>query len=174
MRYPTLRLSALVVALAAVASAVAALPPQTFYQQDHAAGSCQPAREYPDLRVRQLEMDNIGTGNAYVVCAINPRLANQGVSSVAMVNVIFFNAGSVPATIRCTLKDQWGVLGPLTSHRKEVELSPGEVDGVLFRAETDGIFQTDLLAAGVQCILPPNTSVLHTGTEFTYTFEAAE
>jgi len=122
------------------------------------SGACQPAREYPDLRMRQKEVDNIGTTNAYIICS--PQVHYIG-GVVLGVQFQFVNNSDVVRTFRCTMQNDY-----LDSNHsipnvvREVTVAPGESGAVLF-GEGDDFSNPEVQMPGVQCILPPSTSLAY-------------
>lgn len=126
------------------------------------AGVCQPAREYPDLRVRQIEIDNIGTTNAYVVCAPNHHYVN---GNTTRIYIAFQNAGDTERTIKCTLHNQYmGGGSELNSVVREVVVGAGEQSSIDWEVGEEGLPHLDF--TGIQCILPTQTSVGYVYVEY--------
>lgn len=150
MRLPMLAAAATTLALSATAPAEAAL---SFYDEiSQPAALCQPAREYPDLRIREVEIDNIGTTNAYVVCA-PPGFVAGGATT--LVNINFANAGAVDQVVRCTVRV--GFLGSIyETTRHDVNVFAGSTGGTALSLGPD---DGNLDYLGIQCILPPDVSM---------------
>jgi hypothetical protein len=148
----------LVAAAFATAPAANAATTYTYYYDlQQPAGVCQPAREYPDLRVRQIEIDNIGTTNAYVVCAPNAHYENGATDSIY---IAFKNAGTVDRKVKCTLHNTWVGSGmPLGTVVQEVDVPAGTEDDGFFYVEVGDPGISHLNAAGIQCILPSEVSI---------------
>jgi hypothetical protein len=126
-----------------------------FIDGAQAAGVCQPAREYPDLRVRQKEIDNIGTTNAYVVCS--PMVHVLG-GQLGGIGITFYNSGNTPKTIRCTMQNDYLGSGySVSSIVREVSVGADDTDGINF--DEDDFNNPELQMPGVQCILPAGTSL---------------
>lgn len=161
-------------ALLLAALAATALPALSQAQQSvtrdltsfrHAAENCQPAREYPDLRVRQMEIDNIGTTNAYVVCGLTP--PHMWSAKIKTVTVVIYNDTYSTATVVCNLQDNAYLNGATTTYKQQVVLHAKIAHGFTFAEPVEGQdHQNGLSLAAVQCILPPGTSIQ--GTEITY------
>lgn len=143
----------------AVASALAATPAQaavtSFADAQQGSGACQPAREYPDLRMRQKEADNIGDTNVYLVCSPRVHYINGSVSGLTFQ---FANNSDVERTFRCTMQNDFLNSGQIVANVvREVTVAPGESDGIQF-GEGDFV-NPSVQLPGVQCILPPSTSL---------------
>lgn len=128
-----------------------------FIDGAQAAGVCQPAREYPDLRMRQKEVDNIGTTNAYIVCSPRVHFINGIVRGLQFRLV---NNSDVPRTFRCTLQNDYlDSDNSIPNIVREATVNPGE-SVTLGYAEGD-FNNPDVQIPGVQCILPPSTSLAY-------------
>jgi hypothetical protein len=128
-----------------------------FGDAQQGSGACQPAREYPDLRMRQKEVDNIGTTNAYIVCSPRVHFINGIVRGLQFRLV---NNSDVPRTFRCTLQNDYlDSDNSIPNIVREATVDPGE-SVTLGYAEED-FNNPDVQIPGVQCILPPSTSLAY-------------
>lgn len=167
MRHPLLSLAiAGTLVAGALTTQAQEIAIQDLMEIAHAAETCQPAREYPDLRVRQLEMDNIGKANAYIVCGLTrPSHASSTTQAVA---ISFVNDSPEPATITCNLQDNRRdvPLEATITYRKQLVLQPGASGMIGFGESFDETtYQYSLALASAQCILPPGTSAVSTWVE---------
>src|SRR5690606_6003501 len=95
-----------------------------FVDVQQGSGACQPAREYPDLRMRQKEVDNIGTTNAYIVCSPRVHFINGIVRGLQFRLV---NNSDVPRTFRCTLQNDYlDSDNSIPNIVREATVDPGE------------------------------------------------
>lgn len=175
--HPQRHHAALCFALTALscASAQAVPVPQEAVQRMQPAANCQPAREYPDLRVREVEIDNIGTTNAYVICELMPPFwqspdMDTTLTGVSMIRLRFHNAGPAAATIQCNLQDSLSGSYPVPTRKSEVTVEPGASGFVTYlpigQPAAPGLIE--LSRAGAQCILPPGTSLTNTSVHFSF------
>lgn len=144
-------------AAAALSASPAALAVITLDSFSQPGAHCQPAREYPDARIRQSEIDNIGNANVYVVCSSPAHYLSGQTQSIQM---IFLNSDAVERTVRCTLQNR--ILGgdDYGTVLKEAAISVGDSETISFSLEDTEEF--GLTFAGIQCILPPQVSMGYT------------
>lgn len=126
-------------------------------------GVCQPAREYPDVRVRHIELDNIGAANAYIICAPNVHYSGGSTQAIFLP---FYNSGATARTVKCTLQNNYLGSGiSVTTVVKETVVQPGGYNSVEFFDHQSP--SEDLDMPGIQCILPPLVSVGYIFVEYT-------
>lgn len=137
---------------------------------EHGPGLCQPAREYPDLRIRQREIDNIGNTNAYVVCSLR-----APVNTTIIGAHIYFtnNRSSGDLTIVCNVQDTWYLSGTKATVRKSLTVPAQQRLPITFfhGGDVGEFYETQLFAASTQCILPPGASIDIVSVQFDYVLD---
>src|SRR5690606_11123832 len=104
----------------------------------------------------QIEIDNIGTTNAYVVCAPNAHYENGATDSIY---IAFKNAGTVDRKAKCTLHNTWMGSGmPPGTVVQEVDVAAGTEDYGSFYVKVGGPGTSHRSTAGIQCIRPSEVS----------------
>lgn len=134
------------------ATAMAGVITRTEYR--HASETCQPAREYPNARIRTDKIDNIGSGNVYVACGLG---VMQGSTGTKTVLVYLNNDSDAPVEISCTMRNTYAGLVTGMNSTKSTTVSAGSIGSLVWTGADFG--ETVLTYPGIQCVLPEDTGV---------------